>query len=88
MEICRGVSPLRESRLSQLVGDAERGQKSLDNQRFRAEVKISKKHFSNLKLIFFPHHPIDINRKPFRQFLPRVPFVEVVENWGYNLTCW
>jgi len=31
---------MRESRLSQLVGDAVRGQKSLDDKKFRAEAKI------------------------------------------------
>ena len=44
--------------------------------------------FNRLKPPFFLRRLIDINRKPFRQFLPRVPFVEVAENWGYNLTCW
>ena len=32
--------PLREIRLSQLIGDAVRGQNILDNQRFRVEVEI------------------------------------------------
>ena len=38
-------SPLAGESQSQLVGDAERGQKSLDNQGFRAEVKILKNIF-------------------------------------------
>ena len=42
--ILRGYhSPLEGESQSQLVGDAERGQKNLDNQRFRVEIKILKK---------------------------------------------
>jgi len=44
-------SPLEGESQSQLVGDAERGQKSLNNQQFRAEVEFFKKvEIANLKI--------------------------------------
>ena len=43
----------RESRLSQLVGDAVRGQKCQDNQRSQAKANIFKINFTKRFLIWF-----------------------------------
>ncbi len=52
---------LRGSRLSQLVGDAVRGQKSLDNQRSRAKEKVTWNLFF---LRFFIYYKKSIHRIP------------------------